>query len=151
AAEKPGDIIEFNGRMLAALVTEWGGEPLRLPVVPDRKDAIEAAVPEALGPADRVGLHAGSPARADQYPPDVVSAVGELLVHGVNLMPGKPTVLGVTHEGRALLGLPGYPVSCVVAAERFLAPVVAAWLGTPPPERERVSAMLARKTASKVG
>src|SRR5262249_38600527 len=43
-AQKPGDIIEFNGRMLAALVEEWGGRALRRAPVPDRKDAIEAAV-----------------------------------------------------------------------------------------------------------
>jgi molybdopterin molybdotransferase/putative molybdopterin biosynthesis protein len=98
-----------------------------------------------------VVLLGGSSAGADDYTPDVVGAAGELLVHGINLMPGKPTVLGVTHDGRALLGLPGYPVSCVVAAERFLLPVVAAWLGAPAPERECVRATLARKTASKVG
>src|SRR5262249_52606469 len=106
---------------------------------------------DALALAAIVVLLAGSSAGADDYTPDVVSTVGKLLVHGVNLMPGKPTVLGVTHDGRALLGLPGYPVSCVVASERFLRPVVAKWLGAPPPERERVRAVLARKTASKVG
>jgi putative molybdopterin biosynthesis protein len=151
AAQKPGDIIEFNGRMLAAQVEDWGGQPLRFAPVEDQRPAIEAAVKDALALSDIVVLLAGSSAGSGDFTPDVVTATGELLVHGVNLMPGKPTVLGVTHDGRALLGLPGYPVSCVVAAERFLRPVVAAWLGTPPPERERVRAILARKTASKVG
>src|SRR5262249_5328469 len=150
-ATQAGDVIEFNGRMLAARVTEGGGRPLGRPPVPDRKDAIEAAVRDALAQAEIVVVLAGSSAGADDYTPDVVSAVGELLVHGINLMPGKPTVLGISGDGRALLGLPGYPVSCVVAAERFLAPTVAAWLGNAPAERERVRATLARKTASTVG
>jgi putative molybdopterin biosynthesis protein len=150
-ASKPGDIIEFNGRILAALVSEWGGEAKRFAPVEDKRDAIEKAVRDGLAMAEIVVLLAGSSAGADDYTPDVVSAVGELLVHGVNIMPGKPTVLGVSKDGRALLGLPGYPVSCVVAAERFLAPAIAAWLGTPPQTRERVQARLARKTASKVG
>src|SRR5262249_7009110 len=92
-----------------------------------------------------------SSAGKDDYTPQIVARLGELVVHGVNLMPGKPTVLGITPDGRALVGLPGYPVSCVVAAERFLARLVSAWLGTAPPVREHVSARLCRKTASKIG
>src|SRR5206468_2710607 len=105
----------------------------------------------ALLPTGDEIVEPGSPAAVAGQPGDIIGRLGELLVHGVNLMPGKPTALGVTPDGRALLGLPGYPVSCVVAAERFLAPLVAALLGTPPPARERVRAKLARKTASKVG
>jgi putative molybdopterin biosynthesis protein len=146
-----GQIIEFNMRMVAAMVADWGGEPLLSAPVRDDPAALEQAVREMLGRADMVVLNAGSSAGADDYTPEVVTRVGELLVHGVNLMPGKPTVLGVTADGRALVGLPGYPVSCVLAAERFLAPLVAAWLRTAPPVRERLRARLARKSASKVG
>ncbi|HJZ88161.1 MAG TPA: molybdopterin biosynthesis protein [Polyangia bacterium] len=150
-ARARGAIIEFNTRMLAGMVEEWGGEPVRLAPIRDDPAALEAAVRAALAHADCVVVNAGSSAGADDYTPDVIGRVGRLLVHGVNLMPGKPTVLGVTSDGRALLGLPGYPVSCVVAAERFLAPLLAHLLGTAAPVRERVRALLARKTASKIG
>lgn len=148
---RPGQIIEFNTHMLAALVREWGGEPLRLARVRDDRAELEAAVRAGLAEADVVALNAGSSAGRDDHASAVLSQVGELLFHGVNVMPGKPTCAAVTPEGQIVLGLPGYPVSCAVAAERLLRPLVAAHLGVAPPERERVRARLARKVPSKVG
>ena len=148
---RPGQIIEFNTHVLAALVRGWGGEPLRLARVPDQRAAIEDAVRSALGLADIVVLNAGSSAGRDDLTSGVLSSVGELLFHGINVMPGKPSCGAVTPEGKVVLGLPGYPVSCVVAAERLLRPLVAAHLGVAPPERERVRARIARKIPSKIG
>ena len=148
----PGHVVEFNTRVLAALVTSWGGAPERHAPVPDDRALLEAAVRAALAAGvDVVVLCAGSSAGRDDYTTQVIAAVGELLVHGINVMPGKPTALGVTSDGRALVGLPGYPVSCAVAAERLLGPLVALHLGVAPPERERVRAKVARKVPSKVG
>jgi putative molybdopterin biosynthesis protein len=148
---RPGEIIEFNTRVLAALVTEWGGAPLRLPTVRDDREAIVTAARAALADCDILVLNAGSSAGRDDHTPNVISELGQLLVHGINVMPGKPTAAGVTSDGRALLGLPGYPVSCVVAAERLLRPLIALHLGVAPPERERVPARVVRKIPSKVG
>ncbi len=148
---RPGQIVEFNTHVLAALVRQWGGEPVRLPRVVDQRATIEAAVRDALLIADIVVLNAGSSAGRDDHTSAVLSSVGELLFHGINVMPGKPTCAAVTPEGKAVLGLPGYPVSCAVAAERLLRPLVAAHLGVAPPERERVRARISRKIPSKVG
>jgi len=147
----PGQIIEFNTRVLAGLVRGWGGEPIRHPPVPDDRAAIEAAVRRALVEADVVVVNAGSSAGRDDHTPAVFGAVGELLVHGINVMPGKPTALAVDPHGKPILGLPGYPVSCAVAAERLLRPLIALLLGVAPLERERLRAKVARKIPSKVG
>jgi putative molybdopterin biosynthesis protein len=146
-----GQIIEFNTRVLAGLIASWGGEPIRYPTVPDDRPVLEAAVRRALAEADIVVVNAGSSAGRDDHTPGVLGAVGELLVHGINVMPGKPTALGVDGAGKPIIGLPGYPVSCAVAAERLLRPMVALLLGVAAPERERVPARVARKIPSKVG
>ena len=150
-APRPGQIIEFNTHVLAALVREWGGEPVRRPPVRDDRAALEAALRAALEVADVVVLNAGSSAGRDDHSATVLGNVGELLFHGINVMPGKPSLGAITADGKALLGLPGYPVSCAVAADRLLRPLVAAHLGVAPPERERVRARVARKIPSKVG
>jgi putative molybdopterin biosynthesis protein len=151
ASVAPGQIIEFNTRVLAGLVASWGGEAVRYPPVPDDRAALEAAVRRALADADIVVVNAGSSAGRDDHTPSIFTAVGDLLVHGINVMPGKPTALGVDRTGKPILGLPGYPVSCAVAAERLLRPLVALCLGVAAPERERVPARVARKLPSKVG
>ncbi|MEK6608162.1 MAG: molybdopterin biosynthesis protein [Myxococcota bacterium] len=150
ATPPTGAVIEFNTRVLAALVVEWGGEPVRLPPVRDDARALEGAVTAALDACDVVVINAGSSAGRDDHAPSVIARLGELLVHGVNVMPGKPTALGVA-RGKALLGLPGYPVSTVVAAELFLQPLVCALLGVAPVTRPSVRATLGRKVPSKVG
>jgi putative molybdopterin biosynthesis protein len=150
-APQPGEIIEFNTRVLAAQVAEWGGEARRLDTVRDDHVAILAAAHEALDYCDILVLNAGSSAGRDDHTPNVIGELGRLLVHGINVMPGKPTAAGVTPDGRILLGLPGYPVSCAVAAERLLRPLIALYLGVAPAERERVPARVVRKIPSKVG
>src|SRR5262245_23139577 len=125
----PGQIVEFNTRMLAALVAEWGGAADRLPPVLDDAAKLAAAVRAATESHDIVVLIAGSSAGRDDYTASVFTGLGELLVHGINVMPGKPTAAAVTRDGRPLLGLPGYPVSCAVAADRLLRPLIAAFLG----------------------
>jgi putative molybdopterin biosynthesis protein len=148
---RPGDVVEFNSRVLAALVRDWGGEPVRLPPVVDDPARLEAAVRAAAEAHDVVVLIAGSSAGRDDHTARVFSAAGELLVHGINVMPGKPTAAVVTPAGRPLLGLPGYPVSCAVAADRLLRPLLALLLGAAPAERETLRARVARKLPSKVG
>jgi putative molybdopterin biosynthesis protein len=151
AEPRPGEIVEFNGRVVAALVAEWGGEPRRLAPVRDDPAAIAAAVAAAAAEHDVVCLIAGSSAGRDDHTAAVFAASGELLFHGINVMPGKPSAGAVTPSGVALLGLPGYPVSCAVAADRLLRPLIALLLGVAPPERERLTAACARKIPSKIG
>src|SRR5262249_28734580 len=68
----PGEIIEFNTRVLAALITEWGGEPHRVPPVPDDHAAIVAAARAALAHSDILVVNAGSSAGRDDHTPNVI-------------------------------------------------------------------------------
>ena len=147
---KPGEIIEFNSLMLAAMVEEWGGTATRHAPVPDDFDLLATAVSEAVSESDIVIVNAGSSAGAEDYTSKVVSHLGELVVHGVAIKPGHPLVLGVI-ESKPVLGIPGYPVSAAVTCEKFLRPLIERMLGTPKQPRERTQALISRKVHSSLG
>jgi putative molybdopterin biosynthesis protein len=150
----PGDIIEYNGIVLAAQVSEWGGQPTRWPVVPDDYAAIKAAVLEAATEHDLVLVNAGSSAGTEDYTAQVVQEVGELLVHGVAVRPGHPVILGLIESqgySTPVIGVPGYPVSAALTGEIFVEPLLARWLGRAPTTRPRIQALMTRKVQSPLG
>ncbi|ACX52056.1 molybdenum cofactor synthesis domain protein [Ammonifex degensii KC4] len=146
----PGRIIDFNSPMLAELVREWGGEPIRYPIVPDDMARLEEAVRRGLEEGDVVVLNAGSSAGREDFTAPVLRRLGEVFAHGVAIKPGKPVVLGEA-AGKPVLGIPGYPVSAVLAAELFLRPVLAALTGQEVPARDKVQAVLSRRIVSPAG
>jgi putative molybdopterin biosynthesis protein len=151
----PGQVIESNSQVFRAIAAGWGALPTCAATVPDRPEALRAAVAAALATgAHIVVVGAGSSAGSKDFTSEIFSGFGKLLCHGIAVMPGKPTLLGVTRglfEGRLLVGAPGYPVSAVVCLEDVLAPV-AHWLSRQyPAERPVLPARLARKTPSRPG
>jgi putative molybdopterin biosynthesis protein len=145
-----GDIINSNSYMLEALVSEWDGEPKRLSIVEDDYEKIKAVIRQAATESDIVLTSAGSSAGRGDFVPPAIEELGELLVHGVSISPGKPTALGIV-DSTPVLGLPGYPVSMAIAAENFLKPLLCKMLGIPTPVTYRVAASVVRKVASKLG
>ena len=145
-----GKIIEFNSLMMAAQVEEWGGSPVRHPIVPDDFSQIKGAVEKALETSDVVILNAGSSAGSEDYTAQVVSEVGQLLVHGIAVRPGHPVVLGAA-GGTPIIGAPGYPVSCVLTMDIIAKPLISRLLGVLPPVRQRLEATMSRKVLSPMG
>ena len=91
---KPGAVIDFNSTVLASFVREWGGAPIKYPRARDDMDALMQAVRRATEECDVVTIIAGSSAGEHDLTADVVAEAGELLAHGIDVMPGKPAVLG---------------------------------------------------------
>ena len=145
-----GDIIEFNSLVLAGMVEEWGGAAVRLDPVHDDFAALRAAVKGALAQSDVVLVNAGSSAGSEDYTARVIEDLGELVAHGVAIRPGHPIALGVA-DGKALIGIPGYPVSAALACELFVKPLIETKLGLPSAARPTMKASLARKTLSPIG
>lgn len=120
---------EFNSLIFSAMIEEAGDHARVYPVVPDDMDRIRSSIAAAVeNGAELVIMNAGSSAGSHDYTADVIASMGELLVHGVAVMPGKPTALGVvTVGGRSVpvIGTPGYPVSAIVAMEEFVLPLLA--------------------------
>ncbi|MGQ9513196.1 molybdopterin biosynthesis protein [Thermodesulfitimonas sp.] len=149
-ALKPGDIVDFNSPMLAAMVREWGGVPVRYAIIPDDFAALKEAVCRAAAECDVVLTIAGASAGREDFTAAVVRACGTLFAHGVAIKPGKPVVLGAV-AGKPFIGLPGYPVSTVLNAELFARPVIFAKQGRVVPDREKVAATLSRRVVSSAG
>ena len=147
---EPGQIIEFNSTILSSMLKEWGCEPRVFPIVKDDFEAIKEAVGRALGECDIALIGAGSSHGSEDYSSKVVSSLGELLVHGVATRPGKPVVLGIA-QGKPVVGVPGYPVSAVLAMELFVKPLVLKMLGLPDPPPATVTATLSRSVTSPAG
>ena len=148
----PGQVRDINSYTLSALVTRAGGEPLPLGIIPDQREALEAAVAKAAEMADVVVLSAGSSVSYRDMSAEVINGLGRpgVLVHGVSVRPGKPTILAVC-DGVPVFGLPGNPVSAMVIFDLFITPTIRALLGTDTPPKQQIQARLARNVASVTG
>lgn len=149
-ATRPGDIPEYNSAMLAAFLDEWGGQPRTFAPVPDDAAKIADTIRQALDECDAVCLLAGSSAGRDDWGSTAIAAIGRVLVHGVASRPGKPVILAIAND-KPVLGLPGYPVSAVVAARSFLEPLIARKLGQAVSEPRQVECRFGRRMESPGG
>jgi putative molybdopterin biosynthesis protein len=148
---RPGAILEVNGQMLASMTVECGGEAVIGEITPDDPERIRAALRSAIEAGyDVILIIAGSSAGSRDHTPTVLSDLGELLVHGVTVMPGKPTLLAAV-EGRPVVGIPGFPVSAVIAFREFVRPLLYRLQGVEEPKPETVSAVIGRKLPSRPG
>jgi molybdopterin molybdotransferase len=127
---QPGQVRDINTYTLSALVEQAGGQPVRYGIVSDHVDALYSVAQRSLKECDIVVITAGSSASVRDLTSQVVARLGApgVLVKGVNVSPGKPTILGVC-EGKAVIGLPGNPVSALVIAWLFVVPIVDVLLG----------------------
>ena len=95
-------------------------------------------------------INAGSSAGREDFTADVIAELGEVLVHGVAIKPGKPVILAIV-QGKPVIGIPGYPVSAALTFNLFVKPLLYALLGLTPPASETISAKLSRQVASSLG
>lgn len=143
----PGDIIEFNSSIFSAMLRQWGAVPVTFPIVPDRLEEIRSAVSAALAQCDIVLLNAGSSAGREDYSAQVIEELGGVLYHGIAMKPGKPAILG--YQGpKAVLGVPGYPVSGIIVIEQLLKPVIEYINHHPVRQEGTVRAQLSRSVVS---
>ncbi|HEX9018063.1 MAG TPA: gephyrin-like molybdotransferase Glp [Anaerolineaceae bacterium] len=121
----PGQVRDINSYTLSALVERHGGRPVRGGIVADDREALRLAMRSALDAFDLVVITAGSSASTRDLTADIINEMGEpgVLVHGVNVKPGKPTILAAC-KGKPVIGLPGNPVSALVIASLFVVPLV---------------------------
>lgn len=147
---KPGDIIEYNSVMLSGFISEWGGEALVMNKVVDDYEKIKAAIEEALAKADVVVINAGSSAGSEDYTSSTVEELGQLLVHGIAIKPGKPVIMGIV-KNKPVIGIPGYPVSAAITTNLFIKPLLYNMQGIPVPHTQCVNAVLSRRVVSSIG
>jgi molybdopterin molybdotransferase len=121
----PGKIRDMNSYALAAFVRQVGAIPVRYGIIRDDLPTLTEAARHALAECDMLLLNGGSSVGVKDYVAPAIAALGApgVLVHGIDIRPGKPTVLAVC-DGKPVFGLPGQPVSVLNTFELFVAPVL---------------------------
>lgn len=142
-----GSIIESNSRMFENMVTEAGGCGHRFPPIIDDYQQIRDSIAKAVEDYDMVIVNAGSSAGTEDFTVHVLRELGEVLVHGVAIKPGKPVILAIVN-GKPVVGLPGYPVSAYIGFENFVEPVLALMTQTRLKKRDKVDAYISKRLVS---
>jgi molybdopterin molybdotransferase len=145
----PGMVLETNGLMSSLYVKKWGGIPRYLDIVPDNPDNIKRAI-EANLDADMILLSGGTSVGKRDHVSEVVAALGELLVHGIGVSPGKPSALGII-SNIPVVCLPGYPVAGLVSLYFFVHPGIRKLAAIPEIPEPILKKRLAAKISSKIG
>lgn len=122
---KPGQIRDINSYTLAALVTQAGGIPVLYGIVKDDYSLLRAEMARALAETDVVLTSGGSSVGTRDLTIKVINDLGQpgVLVHGVSVSPGKPTILAVV-DGKPVCGLPGHPVAVMTIFDLFVKPLL---------------------------
>ncbi|MBA2881163.1 putative molybdopterin biosynthesis protein [Desulfosalsimonas propionicica] len=148
----PGRVIESNSHVLGQMAKELGAQYIRHDIVTDNFELISQTVSEAAQDpeTDMILIMGGSSSGSEDFARQVIESLGEVHVHGVAMMPGKPVVIGEIN-GKPAFGIPGYPVSAIMAFEQFVTPLICAMLGRAEPEPEIIHVQPTRKIAGRLG
>jgi molybdopterin molybdotransferase len=129
---QPGQVRDINSYSLSSLISIHGGNPVAYGIASDKPKDMRELVSKAMAECDGLIITAGSSASTRDLTAEIVDSMGEpgVLVHGVNVRPGKPTILAIC-DGIPVIGLPGNPVSALVIANIFVVPMVEHLAGLP--------------------
>jgi molybdopterin molybdotransferase len=125
-----GQVKDVNSYLLSSLISKWGGEPVIYGIVQDNLEELISVARKAYENCDIVVFTAGSSVSVRDVTAKAIRSLGNpgLLVHGVNIKPGKPTILA-NCSNKPVIGLPGNPVSAYITANIFVSPLVKHLLG----------------------
>jgi molybdopterin molybdotransferase len=150
AVPAPGQVRDANAPMLAAWLSEYGCKPVLYGIVRDEREAFEQVIARALPACDLVLLSGGSSKDDRDMTAGVIAAHGTVLVHGIGIAPGKPTIIGRI-DGRPVIGLPGHPASAFVVLVAIVRPLLDRMLGLKTPLLRTTQATLAENIPSQRG
>ncbi len=149
-APQKGELVEFNSQMIRAALKKWGAEVKITKIIPDRKDLIEKAFTAAVKESEMVIVLSGSSAGRGDYTIDILKSKGEILFHGVNIMPGKP-LIAARVVAKPVFGLPGYPLSAWLDNHLFIRELIYQLQGVQAPKFNQIEAEVKRKVPSDIG
>ncbi|WP_292365850.1 MULTISPECIES: gephyrin-like molybdotransferase Glp [unclassified Methanoculleus] len=145
----PGEVRDANSYLAGAFVTERGCHPVYFGIVRDERAVLKRAIASALERCDAVLVSGGSSKDERDNTAAVIAELGEVLVHGIALAPGKPTIIG-TARGKSVIGLPGHPASAFVVLVAIVDHLLAAMRQTAV-SRRTVRARLTQNVPSSRG
>ncbi len=146
---RPGQIFDINSHTLSSILRENGCSPSIEPIVEDTEEAVRSAL-ESVSDSDMIVLSGGSSAGERDVLEDVVSDMGEVIFHGVQIKPGKPTLFGRIGD-TPLFGMPGYPTACLTNGYVFLVDAARKMARLPPKMEMKRRMPLAKKFPARLG
>ena len=150
---RQGQVYDINSHTIASVVRANGGLPIRFGITSDNPEELKTTITQALK-SDLVVISGGSSVGERDLLIDVLEGWGEILFHGIQIRPGKPTIfaiLPVEGQGKPLMGMPGYPTSCLINTYLFILPVIRKMAHLPPRRGESVEARLSQRVPGSVG
>ena len=127
----PGEVRDANSYLAGAFVADRGCLPIYFGIIKDEREALASAISSALDRCDAVLVSGGSSKDERDATATVIADLGEVLVHGIAIAPGKPTIIGVA-RGKPVIGLPGHPASAYVVlvaiVDHLLAAMRRTWI-----------------------
>jgi putative molybdopterin biosynthesis protein len=145
----PGQVVESNTVMAKAMLEDAGATCTRYPFVEDKPEKIRNAIAVACKENDIVIVSAGSSAGTKDYTADVIAELGEVLVHGVAIKPGKPVIIGRIDQ-KPVFGLPGYPLSALTVIREIICPFLRNY-GLPITKPDLIQAQITTAVAKEIG
>jgi putative molybdopterin biosynthesis protein len=146
----PPEIIEYNSAMLLNLINELGAEGVRSPIIMDDPERLRRSMEDALKVSDMVIINAGSGRGTKDYTLSVIKDMGEVIISGLSIKPGKPLIVGII-KNKPVFGIPGYPVSAFITFSLFVKPLILRMLGKRENKDRTIKAILSRKLSSPLG
>ena len=119
----PGQVRDVNSPMLEAMLTAFGANVINYGIVIDEEALLGEKVTQAVAECDAVLLSGGSSVGVKDAACRIIESMGSLLLHGIAIKPGKPTILGKTGS-KPLVGLPGHPVAAYFITKLFVLPLL---------------------------
>ncbi len=145
-----GKIYDVNSFTLSALVAQNGCLPSKEKAAPDSLGAVKEILAKAAQENDLVIISGGSSVGEKDVMVGAIESIGKVLFHGIAVKPGKPTLCGIVN-GKMIIGMPGYPTSCLTNGYGLLAPLLRKIAHLPPQEPRKVKAKMARRITSTIG
>lgn len=143
----PGEIIDSNSRMFEALTLELGGQPVRYNPLADNYNLLKEHIYEMSTCHDIILVNAGSSAGSEDYTKQIIEELGQVLVHGVAIKPGKPAILGIINN-KPIVGIPGYPVSAYFVYDIYVRPLLDMWYKRQTETRSHAKVRLSKRLMS---
>lgn len=146
----PPEIIEYNSAVLSGLAMECGAETTISNIVKDNLEDLKTAIKKCSDMADIIIINAGSGRGSEDYTLSAIQELGNVIVNGVSMKPGKPVIIGFVNN-KPIFGIPGYPVSAYLTFQTFVRPVISKLRGIDLPSKETIKATISRQIPSSLG
>ena len=145
----PGQVVESNTVMAEAMLGTLGGTCTRYPMVRDNPADIKKILRQAVAENDLVIISAGSSAGTKDYTAEVIAELGEVLIHGIAIKPGKPAIIGRIAD-KPIIGMPGYPLSALTVLREIVIPLLHRF-SLPVPSLETLDALFTVSVSKDIG